>query len=347
MMPTLVTVLMPVYNGERFLKEAIGSILHQTFQQFELLIIDDGSTDNSVSIIKEYDDPRIRLIQNETNKGISFTLNLGLRKAKADLIARMDADDISYPERLAKQYAYMQSNPDCMLLNTWAREITEEGKPVRTEKFNSSFYYYNMTFECWTYHSTVLFRKEAALSVGGYPNSHSEDYVLFSNLIRKYKIWNLEEVLLDYRINQASLHTVAKKHEYAEAHAKQVLDNIRYYTGGDYHLPYEIIEALKWNFDPIVQKRSMPMIRELLNQLDFISTKILEKENPNRYIEAIKQAAAYKKNYTITMLARKLPLLKALQLLAITKKWNILFFLVTTNMKRRLGFGKVNGQSTS
>ncbi len=188
MMQPSVTVLMPVYNAERFLKEAIDSILQQTFTNLELLIINDGSTDSTLNILQQYNDSRIRVITNDTNKGISYSLNLGIEESKTSLIARMDADDISYPERIEKQYAYMQNNPDCALLNTWAREITEEGKTVRIERFKSDFYYYNMTFECWTYHPTIMYRKEAVIAVGGYGRQHSEDYTLFCNLLRRYKI---------------------------------------------------------------------------------------------------------------------------------------------------------------
>src|SRR5690242_1454586 len=116
MADVLLTVLMPVYNAERFLREAIDSILAQSLQQFEFLIIDDGSTDSSVDIIRSYTDSRIRFIQNERNLGISATLNKGIELSKTELIARMDADDISYPTRLEKQYQYFLTHPDCALL---------------------------------------------------------------------------------------------------------------------------------------------------------------------------------------------------------------------------------------
>src|SRR5688572_25142970 len=108
-----VTVLMPVYNAEKYLKEAIDSILQQTLTDFEFLIIDDGSTDASVRIIRSYADSRIRLVQNETNAGITVTLNKGIELAKAPLIARMDADDISYPMRLQRQYDFFLAHPYC------------------------------------------------------------------------------------------------------------------------------------------------------------------------------------------------------------------------------------------
>ena len=126
-----VTVLMPVYNAERFLREAIDSILGQSFKHFEFLIIDDGSTDASADIIASYRDSRIRFVRNRTNLGITPTLNKGIALASCELIARMDADDISHPQRLQKQFGYMKRNPECALLSSWARVISEDGKFIR------------------------------------------------------------------------------------------------------------------------------------------------------------------------------------------------------------------------
>ena len=121
-----ITVLMPVYNAERHLREAIDSILAQSFKPFEFLIIDDGSTDRSASIIASYRDERIRFFRNETNLGISATLNKGIALSSCELIARMDADDISHPQRLQKQFGFMKRNPACALLSTWARVVNED-----------------------------------------------------------------------------------------------------------------------------------------------------------------------------------------------------------------------------
>ena len=132
MMRPLITVLMPVFNAEKFLNIAINSVLDQTFSSFEFLIIDDGSTDNSVQIIRSYSDDRIRLIQNKTNEGISASLNKGVLLSTTELIARMDADDICYPERLEKQYNFFLNNTDCTLLSTSVREISKDGDPIKT-----------------------------------------------------------------------------------------------------------------------------------------------------------------------------------------------------------------------
>lgn len=107
-----ISVIMPAYNAERYIREAIDSILRQTWSDFELIIIDDGSTDSTAAIIAEYTDNRIRFCPNAQNMGVAATLNRGLELACGAYIARMDADDISLPERFAKQAAYLDAHPD-------------------------------------------------------------------------------------------------------------------------------------------------------------------------------------------------------------------------------------------
>lgn len=130
-MPTSpkVTVLMPLYNGERFLREAIDSILGQTFADFEYLIIDDGSTDTSAELVASYDDPRIRLVTNDANLGVTASLNLGIELATGEYIARMDCDDVSLPTRLAEQVAYLDAQPDCAVVAAMVTMIDENGRP--------------------------------------------------------------------------------------------------------------------------------------------------------------------------------------------------------------------------
>ena len=110
------TVLMPVYNAEKYLKPALESILNQTYKDFEFLIIDDGSTDKSLEIIKSYNDSRIRLIGHEQNQKLIATLNEGIKLAQGEYIARMDADDISAPERLQKQMEFLEKHPATVVL---------------------------------------------------------------------------------------------------------------------------------------------------------------------------------------------------------------------------------------
>ena len=297
---------MPVYNAENFLGEAMDSILNQTFIDFEFLIIDDGSSDSTVEIINSYYDPRIRFIKNKENLGISATLNKGIDAASTELIARMDADDISYPARLQKQFEFFKANPDYALLSAWAREIDEDKKPLLIEEWESDHYYYNLTFECRIYHPTVMYKRSAVIEVGKYSSRYCEDYDLWWKISRKYKIGNLGEVLLDYRLTPESLSRVTRKTEYENAQAKQVLRNIHFYTNSDFELTYTELECLRYNLQPIINEKNLQTIIKCLKKLDFINHCILEKENNNRNIEAIKRAAHKKRELIVSGLQQNL-----------------------------------------
>lgn len=198
-----ISVLMPVYNGENYLKEAIDSILTQSISDFEFIIIDDGSTDKSIEIVQSYHDTRIKFFQNKKNTGIALTLNRGLALASGKYIARMDQDDISLPNRLAEQYNFMQKNPDVILSGAFAEKIGADGahlglilvpdndKSLRTILF----------FDSCFVHPLVFFDRVKALSVGGYsePDHEAEDYGLWVKMAGVGKLANLNKILLKYR----------------------------------------------------------------------------------------------------------------------------------------------------
>jgi glycosyltransferase involved in cell wall biosynthesis len=319
------TVLMPVFNAEKFLFEAVESILNQTFADFEFLIIDDASIDSSAEIVASFKDSRIRLIKNKENAGISAALNKGIEISQTDLIARMDADDISYPSRLEKQFAFFEANPECALLSAWAREIDADKKPILTEKWASAGYYYNLTFECRIYHPTVMYRRAAVKDCGMYSRHFCEDYDLWWKISRKYKIDNLEEVLLDYRSTGESLSRVAKKNEYKNAQTEQVLRNIRYYTNGDFTLSSEELEALRYNLEPLLKAGNLNKITDCFENLDYITGCIVEKENVNRDETAIREAAKLKRELMLSFFERNLPKTKAVNLLMRLGEWKRLF----------------------
>ena len=199
-----VSVIMPVYNAEEYVSQAIESILGQTFEDFELIIIDDGSTDHSARIIKNYYDPRIRFVRNESNRKLIATLNKGMSMAKGKYIARMDADDISLPGRLARQVEFMDGQPSIGVCGTWV-EIFGEGEP--------SFWRFTdhpdgakcmLLFGCCIVHPSVMIRK-AVFETGlcyleSYP--HGEDYALWTHIAQQYEITNIPEVLMKYRKSQ-------------------------------------------------------------------------------------------------------------------------------------------------
>lgn len=321
------TVLMPVFNAELFLAEAIDSILNQSFAHFEFIIIDDGSSDSSCTIVESYSDKRIRFFKNEKNLGISATLNKGISLASCELIARMDADDIAHPERLRKQYNYMCMNPHCAMVSSWAEVISEDKKFIRLERYRNEFYYYNLTFECWIYHPTVVFRKQCVEAVGMYSKMYSEDYDLFWKISARYRIGNIGEALVRYRISSTSLNTVLKKEEYNEENEINVLRNIRYYMGDRYTLHKDSLECLRHNFDPIVESGNIEAAVVALNALEEITDKIIEHPNPNRNPDTIREAHFYKRKFILTQLARRLPVSKSLALLSQLGEWITLYTL--------------------
>ena len=204
-----ITVLMPVYNGEKYLREAIDSIFNQTFTDFEFLIVDDGSTDNSVEIINSYQNSRINLVKNDKNEGLVYTLNRGLSLAKGEYIARMDCDDISLPERLKKQIDFLDSNSEIAVVGTWIKVINEKEEPQTTWQYplKPLEIQWNLYFYCPLAHPSVMFRKRIILSNGSYSPemTHAEDYELWWRLSKKYLLANLPDILLIYRQHQSSI----------------------------------------------------------------------------------------------------------------------------------------------
>jgi glycosyltransferase involved in cell wall biosynthesis len=320
-----ITILMSVYNGERFLREAIDSILIQTFVNFEFLILDDGSTDSSGAIIKTYSDPRIRYVRNEKNIGLAESLNKGIALSNCELIARMDADDVAYPQRLQRQYDYMVKHPYCALLSSWARVVSEDKKFVRVERYRSEFYYYNLTFECWMYHPTVMVRKQPVTMLGGYVSQYSEDFDLFWRISSMFEIGNLAEVLLDYRVSNSSLHAVTKKLEYAAANEINVLRNIRHYLGEDYQIDQESLECLRHNFGPIAGRNDVDLVLSTLKVLDAITEKILTCKNPNLNETDIHLAHYYKRIFIIIEIGKLWTRQKAIELFIRTGSWMIIY----------------------
>jgi len=199
-----VTVLMPVYNGERYLNEAMDSILKQSFGDLEFLIINDGSEDGSAGIIKSYDDPRIRLVNNGCNRKLIYTLNRGISLARGDYIARMDCDDISLPERIARQVAFLDAHDKVGICGTWVRSTGETDDvtfkyPTKDAEIRS-----RLIFESPFAHPSVMMRK-ASLETSGllydeaYP--HAEDYGLWQSAMNRFEFANIGDVLLLYRLH--------------------------------------------------------------------------------------------------------------------------------------------------
>lgn len=220
----LITVLMPVFNSELFVKEAIESILNQSHQNFEFLIINDGSTDQSHAIISSFFDSRIKYINNEVNKGIVNTLNEGLKLSKGNYIARMDADDIALPDRLTKQVDFLTANPTYKLCGSRAIAIDVNGKKLNNlnrPQHSTKIKVFNL-FRNAFIHPTIMADAETIKKFAYSEDfKYAEDYFLFSQITMAYPVANLKEHLLFYRIHEESI-TSKKKAEMVQSELKTI-----------------------------------------------------------------------------------------------------------------------------
>lgn len=214
------SVILPIYNGEAYLKQAIDSVLNQTFKDFELLLLNDGSTDSSEEIIDGYvkKDKRCKKFSWQ-NQGLIKTLNTGIEKAQGEIIFRMDADDICHPERFEKQFQYLELHPDCVVLGSRVLLIDEEGMPIKV--FSVPSEHEDIDRENFIgggaaiVHPSVALRKEALINLRGYRDkyTHAEDIDLFLRLAEHGAIKNLSDILLEYRQHAGSIGYAKRKEQ--------------------------------------------------------------------------------------------------------------------------------------
>lgn len=204
-----VSVVMSVYNGERYLIEAVQSILCQTFPDFEFIIINDGSTDRTPQILSEFDDPRVKVVS-QLNRGLTVSLNNGIRLARGEYIARMDADDVSEPQRLEQEVKLLDRHPDVALVACWYKVIDEYGEVLASRKLpvDSKQLAMLLKDENPICHGSVLIRKKVLEDVGLYNESlrYAQDYELWLRMLHKsYKFGAVPEFLYRYRLSPDSL----------------------------------------------------------------------------------------------------------------------------------------------
>ena len=205
-----VSVCMPVYNTERYVAEAIESILAQTFTDFEFLIVDDGSTDGTLPILSRFAarDSRIRVIS-RPNTGIVGALNEMLGLARADLVARMDADDMALPDRFEIQVAYLRAHPDVVCVGGEVMAIDASGRDLyllHEPMDHEAIQELALTGSCPLNHPSVMMRRAAVMAVGGYDPQmkHLEDLDLFLRLGEFGRLVNLPRTVLKYRVHPSS-----------------------------------------------------------------------------------------------------------------------------------------------
>lgn len=233
-----VTFLMSTFNAGGFLRPAIESVLAQTDPRWRLIVIDDGSSDGSAQVAAAYRDPRVTAVVLEQNRGQTAALNLGLEMIETEWVARLDQDDLAAPHRVERQLAYLQANPDTVLLGSWADYIDERGRPTGRwrpptdpGKVRTALY----TRPCPFAHSAVIYRAEVARRLGGYPTdlAYAQDVAMWARMGAIGPIANVPCVLTYLRIhsNQASRDPIALELQIAET--LSILENLPPDLAGD------------------------------------------------------------------------------------------------------------------
>ena len=205
-----VTVVMAVFNAARFLREAVASILAQTYREFELIVVDDSSSDDSLSILESFDDPRIRIIRHHTNLGAALSRNDALAAARGELVAIMDADDVCAPTRLERQLAFLDANPLVGLVGCGIYDnIDVSGAVLYTSYLPEDNETIQQTLvERWCFvHPSIMFRKALYETVGGYRKAFepAEDHDFILRILEHCQAHNLYEPLISYRLNPGGL----------------------------------------------------------------------------------------------------------------------------------------------
>ena len=205
----LVTVLMAAHNEEAYVRGAVESILHQSFQQFELIVIDDASTDETAHILAGYRDSRMRVFRNETCQGLTKSLIKGMQEARGAFVARLDADDLAMPQRLEKQLAAFRKAPELGIVGSNCWVIDASGKRVGSRRvpLTDLAIRWRSLIDTPFFHPAVMFRAEVYKRAGGYDPSlqTAQDYDLWTRMLRFTQARNLSRRLIAYRVRQGSV----------------------------------------------------------------------------------------------------------------------------------------------
>jgi glycosyltransferase involved in cell wall biosynthesis len=227
-----ISVIMAIYNGEKYLRIAINSVLQQSFSEFEFIIVDDCSTDSTQAIINSYNEKRIVYIRNNQNLGQTPSLNIGLNIAKGKYIARIDADDIYLRGKLKLQYAFMEEHPNIAVCGTMSECVDENGDIYSNRSFpeRPNDIYFRIFYQSPINHVSVIMRKSTIISVGSYDENYPicADFALWSKLIKNnHKLTNLPETLTQFRIHVRSLSVVNKMGKSGEETVDIIYNNIK------------------------------------------------------------------------------------------------------------------------
>ncbi|MBU5614581.1 glycosyltransferase family 2 protein [Geomonas azotofigens] len=204
----LISVVMSVYNGERYVGEAVDSVLSQSRTDFELIVVDDGSTDGTAAILASYTDPRLRVIRHD-NQGLTRSLNLAVAQARGKYVARQDADDRSLPERLAIQTDFLDAHPEIALVGSAVKVISSQGVELATFRHPTEPAEIAATLRSYNcfWHGSIMFRRDSFLELGGYDERFvtAQDYDMWLRFSERHQLANLPEPLYAYRFTVESV----------------------------------------------------------------------------------------------------------------------------------------------
>lgn len=277
-----ISVVIPIYNSKKYLRESIDSVIAQTYQHWELLAINEfGSNDGSSDIVKEYSqvDPRIKLIQNEEHLGLAESLNKGIRMANGEYIARLDADDLAHPDRFSKQFEFMNTHPEVLVCGSYQHHFGREIDWIHRPAISPEQCKANLLFFCDLCHSTLMLRKEAIIKNDLWydKNYLAEDFELWTRVTRVGEIANIPEVLGEYRWGDGNItkEKISRLHEESgriivrnlEKNLKLKLDDSEQIYFRNWHNPLEDTEDKK----------------EFLKQMEQLLRKIYEKNKLEQY----------------------------------------------------------------
>ena len=212
-----VSVVMPSFESAPYVQNAVNSILGQTERNIELIIVQDmGARDGTEAILNEFDDERVRVVRNDTPLGLARSLNRGFALARSEYVARMDADDVSLPERLEKQVEHLDRQPKVAVVGSAVRHVDERGRQIGMRQYpiTPGLVMWKMHFDCAMCHPAAMIRRSVFEEIGGYSPAAKnwEDYELWTRIMRHHSMSNVPDVLLDYRIHGRAV-SVRKKQE--------------------------------------------------------------------------------------------------------------------------------------
>lgn len=285
MLNPLVTVLMTVYNDEKFIEQSIKSILGQTFSDYEFIIVNDGSRDGTKEIIEKFrkNDSRIKVIHQE-NSGTTIASNKGLGEATGKYVARLDSDDISFPYRLEKEVQYLENNPNVALIGGGCEIIDEIGNVVGVRNVNPRDLKKTLQSRCFYQQSDVMYKRELVVTLGGYRSKfrNAQDYDLWLRISEQYDIAKLPTLLGQWRLNSKGYTLSRKKEQINEMKLAQKFSLQRKIRGYD---DYELYIPDK----PTVHRKSISSDDYLLTitAVQILSGNIKEAQKTLRRVQSL------------------------------------------------------------